>query len=154
MEKMNNQLSISEEQKEYTRFQFPKLLEEDTDAVGEENRRELMHVSLEVVAQLGKVVLYLSDILALSEKPEELDLNELAFLDPKERKKYLIELDKDIGVPINLLINGEPFATGEIIFSQEGDEYKIRIVSIISDEEETEGSIMPSSQVEPQPMSI
>lgn len=151
MEKMNNQLSISEEQKEYTRFQFPKLLEEDTETVGEGSIKELMHVSLEIVAQLGKTVLYLSDILALSEKPEEVNLNDL---DPKERKKYLIVLDKDIGVPINLLINGYPFATGEIIFSQEGDEYKIRIISVISDEEQTEGSTMPSSQVEPQPASI
>jgi len=128
---MDNQLSINEEQDECTRFQFPALVEDSNIEVDKDVKTELMYVSLEISVQLGKTNLRISDILNLSEKPEEIDLNDL---DLEERKKYLIELDKGVGEPINLLINGHPFATGEVISSQKGDNYRIRIVSILSDE--------------------
>jgi len=125
---MNNQVSTNE--KRITRFQFPPLVEEDTGVVGRKIE-ELMHVSLEITAQLGKTTLNISEVLNLDERSEEIDLNDLG---SEERKKYLIELDRQVGEPITLLINGRPFATGEVISSQEGDNYRIRIVSVISEE--------------------
>lgn len=123
---MTNQLSTNEKLEKYGHhFELLELVEEDT-GVEEEIVDRLDQISLEITAQLGKANLSVSDVLNLSEKSEDIELNEL---EPEERKKYVVELDKAIGEPITLLINDRPVAIGEVI-SQEHDNYRIRIVSI------------------------
>jgi flagellar motor switch protein FliN/FliY len=70
----------------------------------------LLDVGLQVSVEVGRRLYFISDILSW---------------DPGS----IIELDKIIGEPLNLLINGKPVAKGEVVVAN--DKFALRIIEIL-----------------------
>lgn len=70
----------------------------------------LLDVDLQVTVEVGRRMYFISDILAW---------------DPGS----IIELDRIIGEPLNLLINGQPVAKGEVVVAN--DKFALRITEIL-----------------------
>ena len=70
----------------------------------------LLDVGLQVSVEVGRRLYYISDILSW---------------DPGS----IIELDRAVGEPLNLLINGKPVAKGEVVVAN--DKFAIRITEIL-----------------------
>ena len=70
----------------------------------------LMDVDMMVTIELGKTEMTLEDVLALGEQS-------------------LVELDKQVGEPIDVMVNGKPFAKGEVVTVSES--FGVRITEII-----------------------
>ncbi|HKI97755.1 MAG TPA: flagellar motor switch protein FliN [bacterium] len=70
----------------------------------------LLDVGLQISVEVGRRLYYISDILSW---------------DPGS----IIELDRVIGEPLNLLINGKPVAKGEVVVAN--DKFALRITEIL-----------------------
>lgn len=70
----------------------------------------LLDVDLQVTVEVGRRLYFISDILSW---------------DPGS----IIELDKIVGEPLNLLINGKPVAKGEVVVAN--DKFALRITEIL-----------------------
>ena len=70
----------------------------------------LLDVGLQVSVEVGRRLFFISDILAW---------------DPGS----IIELDRAVGEPLNLLINGKPVAKGEVVVAN--DKFAIRITEVL-----------------------
>lgn len=70
----------------------------------------LLDVGLQVSVEVGRRLYFISDILSW---------------DPGS----IIELDRIVGEPLNLLINGKPVAKGEVVVAN--DKFALRIVEIL-----------------------
>lgn len=70
----------------------------------------LLDVGLQVSVEVGRRLYFISDILSW---------------DPGS----IIELDRAIGEPLNLLINGKPVAKGEVVVAN--DKFAVRITEIL-----------------------
>ena len=71
----------------------------------------LMDVDLEIVAEVGRKLAYISDILSWD-------------------RGSIVELDKIVGEPLNLLINGKKVARGEVVIINE--KFAVKITDILN----------------------
>lgn len=70
----------------------------------------LLDVGLQISVEVGRRLYFIQDILSW---------------DPGS----IIELDKEIGEPLNLLVNGKPVAKGEVVVAN--DKFALRITEIL-----------------------
>jgi len=87
----------------------------EQDQVQATNLAHLTRVPVEVTVELGRAESSIKDILDLG-------------------AGSLIELESVVGEPVDLLVNGQFFAKGEVIAIEE-ETYGIRITNIISEDE-------------------
>ena len=74
-----------------------------------------------------------SDMLNL--RPSDgVDLND-SNITPNDLKQYVLRLERQIGEPVDLLINGRVFAKGEVVSTDAGENYAVRVISILTEEQ-------------------
>jgi len=54
---------------------------------------------------------------------------------PDDLKQYVLRLERQIGEPVDLLINGRVFAKGEVVSTDSGENYAVRVISILTEEQ-------------------
>lgn len=89
---------------------FEKLATEQTMDVPVAGMEVLMDVPLSVSVELGKARCFVKDLLSLT-------------------AGSIVELDRTAGDPVDILINGKPFALGEVVVIDEN--FGVRIREII-----------------------
>ena len=120
----------------YSRVPFPQFT--DRQVVSKtDNMRQLQRVKVEVTVELAQTRMSLEGLLGLRPVPEGVNLNDPNMTEA-DRRQYIVKLNKQIGESVDLLINGRIFAKGEVISTDPGDHYAVRIISILSDEERVE----------------
>jgi|TARA_B100001964_G_C13994617_1_gene492155 flagellar motor switch protein FliN/FliY len=87
----------------------------EQDQIQATNLAHLTRVPVEVTVELGRAERSIKDILELG-------------------AGSLIELESVVGEPVDLLVNGQFFAKGEVIAIEE-ETYGIKITNIISEDE-------------------
>ena len=87
----------------------------EQDQIQATNLSHLTRVPVEVTVELGRAERSIKDILELG-------------------AGSLIELESVVGEPVDLLVNGQFFAKGEVIAIEE-ETYGIKITNIISEDE-------------------
>ncbi|MDP6597276.1 MAG: FliM/FliN family flagellar motor switch protein [Candidatus Poribacteria bacterium] len=87
----------------------------EQDEIQATNLAHLTRVPVEVTVELGRAERSIKDILELG-------------------AGSLIELESVVGEPVDLLVNGQFFAKGEVIAIEE-ETYGIKITNIISEDE-------------------
>ena len=71
----------------------------------------------------------------LSLRPSDgVDLND-SNITPNDLKQYVLRLERQIGEPVDLLINGRVFAKGEVVSTDAGENYAVRVISILTEEQ-------------------
>jgi len=103
----------TEQQPEVKEADFQQLSSSNTSG-GQRNIDLLMDVELPVSIELGKTTMDISDILALG-------------------PGSVVELEKLVGEPVDLLVNNKCVARGEVVVVEEN--FGLRITSLISPEE-------------------
>lgn len=78
------------------------------------NLDSLMDVPVTLSVMIGKCKMPIKELLALN-------------------KGAVVELDKEVSEPLDLLVNGKLFAHGEVVVS--GDKFGLRLVDIVSSSE-------------------
>ncbi len=91
--------------------------DEAAGTVNEENFDLLLDVPLRVSIQLGETKLRIQELLELGQGS-------------------ILELDRLAGEPVDVLVNGRPIASGEIVVVN--DRYAVRVVAIHSPTERVE----------------
>jgi flagellar motor switch protein FliN/FliY len=95
---------------------------------------QLERVKVEIAVELGKTQFVLEDLLKL--KPAaDVDLNDPE-MTAEERNQYVVKLDTQIGEPVDVLINDRVFAQGEVVSTNVGQPYGVRIISILNEEQQ------------------
>lgn len=94
-------------------------LKDEVNAKGKNSMSMLNDIPLKVVVELGRTVLKIKDILELG-------------------VGSIIELDKLSGEPVDILINGENIARGEVVVIDE--DFGVRVTDITLDKEAYEKS--------------
>ena len=120
----------------YSRVPFPQFTDRKVIS-NTDNLWQLQRVTAEVTVELAQARMSLEDVLNLSPVPEGVDLND-PNMSEANRRQYIVKLNKQIGESVDLLINARVFAKGEVISTDAGDHYGVRIISILSDEERIE----------------
>jgi flagellar motor switch protein FliN/FliY len=105
--------SSTEKQPEVKEADFQQLSSSNTSG-GQRNIDLLMDVELPVSIELGRTTMDISDILALG-------------------PGSVVELEKLVGEPVDLLVNNKCVARGEVVVVEEN--FGLRITSLISPEE-------------------
>ncbi len=94
---------------------------EDAQPQDQEKQQEsfelLLEVPLKVTVELGETRMRVHDLLELG-------------------KGAIIELERLAGEPVDILVNGRPIATGEIVVAN--DRYAVRVVSVLNPTERAE----------------
>ena len=65
----------------------------------------------------------------------DVDLNDPE-MTAEERSQYVVKLDTQIGDPVDVLINDRVFAQGEVVSTNVGQPYGVRIISILNEEQQ------------------
>ena len=98
---------------------FENLSDSDSKPSGKENRLDiLLDLSLSVSVELGKTTMVIKDILELG-------------------RGSIIEFDKLVSEPVDILINGKKMAEGEVVVVDK--HFGIRITSMVDPAERLKG---------------
>ena len=118
---------------QYSRVPFPQFT--DRQVISQtDNMAQLERVKVEIAVELGKTQFVLEDLLKL--KPAvDVDLNDPE-MTAEERSQYVVKLDTQIGEPVDVLINDRVFAQGEVVSTNVGQPYGVRIISILNEEQQ------------------
>ena len=118
---------------QYSRVPFPQFT--DRHIISQtDNMGQLERVKVEIAVELGKTQFVLEDLLKL--KPAaDVDLNDPE-MTAEERSQYVVKLDTQIGEPVDVLINDRVFAQGEVVSTNVGQPYGVRIISILNEEQQ------------------
>jgi flagellar motor switch protein FliN/FliY len=93
------------------------MAKEGTPGAHEESFDRLLDVPLRVSVELGRTRLRVQELLDLSQGS-------------------VIDLERLAGEPVDVLVNGRPFGTGEIVVSR--DRYAVRVLTVRSPTERVE----------------
>ena len=115
----------------YSRVPFPQFTDRKVTAK-EDNIWKLQRVKTDITVELGCTRMSVADMLRL-QPSNGIDLNN-PDLSVEERKKYVLRLERQIGEPVDLLINGRVFAKGEVVSTDDGENYAVRVISILTEE--------------------
>ena len=116
----------------YSRVPFPQFTDRRVTAK-EDNIWKLQRVKTDITVELGCSRMSVADMLRL-QPSNSTDLND-PNLSQTERKKYVLRLERQIGEPVDLLINGRVFAKGEVVSTDDGQNYAVRVISILTEEQ-------------------
>ena len=116
----------------YSRVPFPQFTDRKVTAK-EDNIWKLQRVKTDITVELGCTRMSVADMLRL-QPSNGIDLNN-PDLSVEERKKYVLRLERQIGEPVDLLINGRVFAKGEVVSTDDGENYAVRVISILTEEQ-------------------
>ena len=116
----------------YSRVPFPQFTDRKVTAK-EDNIWKLQRVKTDITVELGCTRMAVADMLRL-QPSNGIDLNN-PDLSVEERKKYVLRLERQIGEPVDLLINGRVFAKGEVVSTDDGENYAVRVISILTEEQ-------------------
>jgi len=116
----------------YSRVPFPQFTDRKVTAK-EDNIWKLQRVKTDITVELGCTRMSVADMLRL-QPSNGIDLNN-PDLSVEERKKYVLRLERQIGEPVDLLINGRVFAKGEVVSTDNGEKYAVRVISILTEEQ-------------------
>ena len=117
----------------YSRVPFPQFTDRKVMAK-EDNIWKLQRVKTDITVELGCTRMSVADMLRLQPSNNSIDLND-PNLSLEERKKYVLRLERQIGEPVDLLINGRVFAKGEVVSTDDGENYAVRVISILTEEQ-------------------
>ena len=134
MDENRDENSTAESQRavRYSRVPFPQFTDRKvTDT--EDNIWKLQRVKTDITVELGCSRMSVADMLRL-QPTNSTDLND-PNLSQQERKKYVLRLERQIGEPVDLLINGRVFAKGEVVSTDNGENYAVRVISILTEEQ-------------------
>ena len=134
MDENRDENSTEESQRavRYSRVPFPQFTDRKVTAT-EDNIWKLQRVKTDITVELGCSRMSVADMLRL-QPTNSTDLND-PNLSQQERKKYVLRLERQIGEPVDLLINGRVFAKGEVVSTDNGDNYAVRVISILTEEQ-------------------
>jgi len=119
---------------QYSRVPFPQFT--DRHVISQtDNMTQLERVKVEIAVELGKTQFVLEDLLKLKPPAAGVDLNDPA-MTAEERSQYVVKLDTQIGEPVDVLINDRVFAQGEVVSTNVGQPYGVRIISILNEEQQ------------------
>ena len=131
---MNEETKIEETQKavRYSRVPFPQFTDRKVTSK-EDNIWKLQRVKTDITVELGRSRMSVADMLSL--RPADgIDLNS-SDMTSNDRKQYVLRLERQIGEPVDLLINGRVFAKGEVVSTNSGENYAVRVISILTEEQ-------------------
>ena len=116
----------------YSRVPFPQFTDRKVTSK-EDNIWKLQRVKTDITVELGRSRMSVSDMLNL--RPSDgVDLND-SNITPNDLKQYVLRLERQIGEPVDLLINGRVFAKGEVVSTDAGENYAVRVISILTEEQ-------------------
>ncbi|MCL4510593.1 MAG: flagellar motor switch protein FliN [Bacteroidetes bacterium] len=106
-------------QKEVQEPAFEDLTETDSKPIGKDNKLDiLLDLNLSVSVELGKTTMMIKDILELG-------------------RGSIIEFDKLVSEPVDILVNGRKMAEGEVVVVDK--HFGIRITSMVDPSERLKG---------------
>ena len=116
----------------YSRVPFPQFTDRKVTSK-EDNIWKLQRVKTDITVELGRSRMSVADMLSL--RPSDgIDLND-SNITPNDLKQYVLRLERQIGEPVDLLINGRVFAKGEVVSTDSGENYAVRVISILTEEQ-------------------
>ena len=90
---------------------------EETQRPGDESFELLLDVPLRISVELGRTRMRLQEVLELGQGS-------------------IVDLERLAGEPVDILVNGRPLATGEVVVAN--DRYAVRVLAVHSSSERTE----------------
>jgi flagellar motor switch/type III secretory pathway protein FliN len=131
-------LSLPEAHKpiKYSRVPFPQFTERRITSKTDDIQG-LQRVKTEITVELAQARMSLEEVLNLSPTSDGVALNDPNMTEA-ERRQYIVRLNKQIGESVDLFINGRIFAKGEIISTGVGNQYAVRVISILTEAERIE----------------